>query len=112
MEGENSRQKQGPKKKTKADFSDDMKKSNFPLLFRLWSFLPPYYPFFFHFGVTLNINKENVNLTFHQCRITRCERLRCRHFIGLRHSTFKVAVAFDTDSFSRNDTRSFSVYGF
>ena len=102
MEGENSRQKQGPKKKTKADSSDDKKspsleKIEFPFTFSALVFFAPLLSFFFHFGVTLNINKENVNLTFHQCRIARCERLRCRHFIGWRHSTFKVAVASDTD---------------
>lgn len=70
MDGENSRQKQGPKKKTKADFSDDKKspsleKIEFPFTFSALVFLAQIFPpFFSHFDVTLNINKENVNVTF------------------------------------------------
>ena len=55
MDGENSRQKQGPKKKTKADFSDDKKspsleKIEFPFTFSALVFLAQIFPpFFFPF---------------------------------------------------------------
>lgn len=64
MDGENSRQKQGPKKKTKADFSDDKKSPSLEKIEFPFTFLARIFPpFFSHFDVTLNINKENVNVT-------------------------------------------------